>query len=58
MRSNAIENTASAVTAQQALLNNFKNAANRRVNIWEDIKRYEDALSYASSKDDYSKIFT
>ena len=27
---------------------------NRRVDIWEDIKRYQDALSYASSKVDYS----
>ena len=27
---------------------------NRRLNIWEDIKRYQDTLSYASSKVDYS----
>ena len=27
---------------------------NRRVDIREDIKRYQDALSYASSKVDYS----
>ena len=27
---------------------------NRRVNIQEDIKRYQDTLSYASSKVDYS----
>ena len=27
---------------------------NRRVDIWEDIKRYQDTLSYTSSKVDYS----
>ena len=27
---------------------------NRRVDIWKDIKRYQDTLSYASSKVDYS----
>ena len=27
---------------------------NHRVDIWEDIKRYQDAVSYASSKVDYS----
>ena len=48
------ENTASALTAQSAFLNNFENIVNRRVNIQEDIKRYQDTLSYASSKVDYS----
>ena len=28
---------------------------NRRVDIWEDIKRYQDTLSYASSKVEYSE---
>ena len=53
-RSNIVENTASALTAQKAFLNNFKDIVNRRVDIWEDIKRYQDMLSYASSKVDYS----
>ena len=47
-------NTVSALTAQSAFLNNFENFVNRRVNIREDIKRYQDTLSYASSKVDYS----
>ena len=53
-RSSIAGNTASALTAQLAFLNNFENIVNRRVNIQEDIKRYQDALSYASSKVDYS----
>ena len=53
-RSSIAENTASALTAQSAFLNNFKNVVNRRVDIREDIKRYQDTLSYASSKVDYS----
>ena len=44
----------SALTAQSAFLNNFENVVNRRVNIQEDIKHYQDTLSYASSKVDYS----
>ena len=46
-RSSIVGNTASALTAQSAFLNNFEN-------IREDIKRYQDTLSYASSKVDYS----
>ena len=53
-RSSIVGNTASALTAQSAFLNNFENVVNRRVNIQEDIKRYQDTLSYASSKADYS----
>ena len=53
-RSNIVGNSASSLTAQSAFLNNFENVVNRRVNIQEDIKRYQDALSYASSKVDYS----
>ena len=53
-RSSIIENTASALTAQSAFLNNFENFINRRVDLREDIKRYQDTLSYASSKVDYS----
>ena len=54
VRSSIVGNTASALTAQSALLNNFENVVNRRVDIREDIKRYQDTLSYASSKVDYS----
>ena len=45
---------ASSLTAQPAFLNNFEDIVNRRVNIQEDIKCYQDTLSYASSKVDYS----
>ena len=53
-RSSIVGNTASALTAQSAFLNNFENVVNRRVDIREDIKRYQDTLSYALSKVDYS----
>ena len=53
-RSGIVGNTASALTAQSAFLNNFENIVNRRVDIREDIKRYQDNLTYASSKVDYS----
>ena len=53
-RSGIVGNTASALTAQSAFLNIFENVVNRRVDIREDIKRYQDTLSYASSKVDYS----
>ena len=35
-------------------MNNFENIINCRVDIREDIKCYQDTLSYASSKADYS----
>ena len=53
-RSGIVANTASALTAQKAFVNNFKDIVNRRVDIQEDIKQYQDTLSYASSKVDYS----
>ena len=53
-RSGIVSNTASALTAQSAFLNNFEDVVNRRVDIREDIKHYQDTLSYASSKVDYS----
>ena len=53
-RSGIVGNTESALTAQSAFLNNFENVVNRRVDIREDIKRYQDTLSYASIKVDYS----
>ena len=60
MRSSIVENMASAFTAQKAFLNKFEDIVNRRVNIQEDIKCYQDTLSYASSKVDtaWEKIFT
>ena len=53
-RSSIVGNLVSSLTAQSAFLNNFENIVNRRVNIHEDIKRYQDTLSYASNKVDYS----
>ena len=52
-RSSIVGNTASSLTAQSAFLNNFENVVNRRVDISEDIKRYQNTLSYALSKVDY-----
>ena len=51
VKSSIIGNTTSALTAQKAFLNNFEN---RRVDIREDIKHYQDTLSYAPSKADHS----
>ena len=53
-RSSIVGNTASALTAQSAFLNNFENIVNCRVDIQEDIKRYQNTLSYGLSKVDYS----
>ena len=53
-RSVIVGNTASALTAQSAFLNNFEDIVNRKVDVREDIKCYENTLSYASSKVDYS----
>ena len=53
-RSGIVGNTASALTAQSAFLNNFENVVNRRLDIRKDIKCYRNTLSYASSKVDYS----
>ena len=44
----------SALTAQKIFLNNFEIVVNRRVDIREDIKHYQETLSYASSKVNYS----
>ena len=35
-------------------MNNFENVVNQRVDIREDIKRYQETFSYTSSKVDYS----
>ena len=53
-RSSIVRNMASSLTAQSAFLNNFENVVNRKVNISEDIKHYQNTLSYTSSKVDYS----
>ena len=53
-RSSIVGNIASALTAQSAFLNNFEDIVNRKVDAREDIKRYQDTLSDASSKVDYS----
>ena len=53
-RSTVVGNMASALTTQKAFLNNFENIVNRGVDIREDIKHYQDTLSYTSCKVDYS----
>ena len=53
-RSGIVGNTVSALTAQSAFLDNFEDIVNLRVDIRKDIKRYQDTLSYASSKVNYS----
>ena len=53
-RSSIVVNSASSLTVQSAFLYNFENVVNHRVDIREDIKRYQDTLSYASSKVNYS----
>ena len=53
-RSSIVGNTASALTAQSVFLNNFENIVYRKVDIQEDVKRYQDTLSYDSSKVNYS----
>ena len=52
--SSIIGNSASSLIAQSAFLNNFENVVNRRVDVREDVKRYQETLSCASSKVDYS----
>ena len=53
-RSSIVGNMASSLTAQSAFLNNFEKVVKRRVDIREDMKRYQNTLSYALSKVDYS----
>ena len=53
-RSSIVGNSASSLTAQSAFLNNFEDIVNRKVDVREDIKHYQDTISYASSKVDYS----
>ena len=49
VRSLIVGNMASELTAQKVFLNNFKNVVNGRIDISEDIKHYQDTLSYALS---------
>ena len=53
-RSGILGNIVSTLTAQSAFWNNFENVVNCRVDMREDIKRYQDTLSYTSSKVNYS----
>ena len=44
------------LSSQTSVMNNFQNVINRRADIQEDVKCYQDTLSYASSKVDYSVV--
>ena len=48
-----IGHEAQSLDAQQVFLNTFENIVNRRVNIPEDIRRFQKTLQYARSKVDY-----
>ena len=48
-RSGIVGNTVSALTAQSAFVDSFENIVNCRVDIREDIKHYQDTLSYTLS---------
>ena len=52
-RSSIIGNTGPSLDAQEAFKNNFENIINRRVDIMEDIQRFQKTLQYARSKVDY-----
>lgn len=53
VRSTIIGKTGPALDAQLTFRNNFEDIINRRVNIAEDIKRFQNTLQYARSKVDY-----
>ena len=53
MRGPIIGYEARNLDAQQTFLNTFENIVNRRVNIPEDIRRFQKTLQYARSKVDY-----
>ena len=53
MRGPIIGHEARNLDAQQTFLNTFENIVNRRVNIPEDIRRFQKTSQYASSKVDY-----
>ena len=52
-RSPIVGHEAQNLDAQQTFLNTFENIINRRVNIPEDIRRFQKTLQYAGSKVDY-----
>ena len=52
-RAQIIGHEAQNLDAQQVFLNTFENIVNRRVNIPEDIQRFQKTLQYATSKVDY-----
>ena len=53
-RSQIIGYEARNLDAQRVFLNNFENIINRRVDISEDIQRFQKTLQYARSKVDYA----
>ena len=53
MRGPIVGHEARNLDAQRMLLNTFENIVNRRVNIPEDIRRFQKTLQYARSKVDY-----
>ena len=53
-RSQVIGHEARNLDAQRTFLNTFENIVNRRVNIPEDIRRFQKTLQYAKSKVDYA----
>ena len=54
MRGPIIGHEARNLDAQRTFLNTFENIVNRRVNIPEDIRRFQKTLQYARSKVDYA----
>ena len=53
MRSSIVGHTARNLDAQKVFLNTFKNVINSRVDISEDIQRFQKTLQYARSQVDY-----
>ena len=53
-RGQIIGHDARSLDAQKVFLNTFENIINRRVNIPEDIRRFQKTLQYARSKVDYA----
>ena len=54
MRGPIVGHEAQNLDAQRTFLNTFENIVNRRVNIPEDIRRFQKTLQYARSKVDYA----
>ena len=53
MRGKIVGHEARNLDAQHTFLNTFENVVNRRVNIPENIRRFQKTLQYARSKVDY-----